>query len=193
MRNSVSALRGAGRALTVSLWAERRRGLLGQHLGDAGRDRLLVDLLVVAGYRLAELVERAYERGLVPLDGALDLDDPVRHLLADEGGGACLQVVFEAHVLPGGRAENQAESRLTSPRIIRHALRGVNDPSLGLSSAQRATGSPGAARRPAARLRAPQGEVRPRRLVARRLALRGGRRRDPGPEHRGGERRAHSR
>src|SRR4030042_263428 len=149
MRNSVSALRGAGRALTVSLWAERRRGLLGQHLGDAGRDRLLVDLLVVAGYRLAELVERAPERGLVPLDGALDLDDPVRHLLADEGGGACLQVVFEAHVLPGGRAENQAESRLTSPRIIRHALRGVNDAAHRLSS----TGVPEVHRQPRAVLR----------------------------------------
>ncbi|MGA0172683.1 MAG: prepilin-type N-terminal cleavage/methylation domain-containing protein, partial [Phycisphaerales bacterium] len=39
-------------------------------------DRLLVDLLVVAGDRLAQLVERADERGLVALDRALDLDDP---------------------------------------------------------------------------------------------------------------------
>ena len=60
----------------------------------------------------------------MPLDRALDLDDPVRHLLADEGGGACLQVVFEAHVPLGGRAENEAVSRLTSPRIIRHANAG---------------------------------------------------------------------
>ena len=86
----------------VGQWRTRRR-LLREHLGDRRRDRLLVDLLVVAGHLLAQLVERAHERGLVALDGALDLDDPVGHLLADEGGGACLQVVFEAHVLLGGR------------------------------------------------------------------------------------------
>ena len=29
-------------------------------------------------------------------DVTLDLDHPVRHLLADEGEGLCLQLVFEA-------------------------------------------------------------------------------------------------
>jgi hypothetical protein len=41
------------------------------------------------------------------LDCALDLDDPVGHLLADEGGRSCFQVVFERHDLPGVPAENQ--------------------------------------------------------------------------------------
>ena len=103
------------------------RGLLREHLRHGGADRRLVDLLVVARHRLAQLVERANERGLVSLDRALDLDDPVRHLLADQGGGSCFQVVFEAHVPLGGRAENEAVSRLTSPRIIRYANGGVNE------------------------------------------------------------------
>ena len=92
------------------------RRLLRQHLGDRLRDGTLVDLLVVARNRLAQLVERVHERGLVSLYGALDLDDPVRHLLADEGGGSCLQVVFEAHVLPGGAAENQSNVQTYVPR-----------------------------------------------------------------------------
>ena len=78
-----------------------RRGRLGvlDHDLDHGRaDLVLVDPLVVAGDRLLQLIERADEVGLMVANGALDLDDPVRHLPADEGEGLCLQLVFEGHL-----------------------------------------------------------------------------------------------
>ena len=95
----------------------------------------------------------------------------------------------------------QAVSRLTSPRIIRHAKRGVNEygPRAALSPARAwaiVAGHAEAGRSARVVLCASTaacGTLRPRRLVAGRVAVRGVRRRDPGPEHRLGERRADAR
>jgi hypothetical protein len=72
-------------------------GLL-QDLRDGHADLAVVDLLVVSGDVLTQLVEGTNQRRLVPLNGPLDLHHPVGHLLADEGGCARLQVVFEGHL-----------------------------------------------------------------------------------------------
>ncbi len=113
------------RRLEAGVVGGRRGLLLSHHLGHRGRDRLLVELLVVAGHLLAQLVERAHERGLVSLDGALDLDDPVGHLLADEGGGACLQVVFEAH-FPLADARKIKQNPDLRPRALSGTRTGVS-------------------------------------------------------------------
>ena len=72
----------------------RRRGLVGQDLGDRRLDLRLVDLLVVGGDRLLEVVERLHEAGLAVAYLPLDLDDPVGHLLTDESEGPGSEVVF---------------------------------------------------------------------------------------------------
>jgi hypothetical protein len=82
----VGALLDRGdRRLERAVVGARGGRLLRDDFRHRARDRALVDLLVVAGDGLAELVEGAHEGGLVTLDGALDLHHPVRHLLADEG------------------------------------------------------------------------------------------------------------
>jgi hypothetical protein len=57
-------------------------------------DVVFVDLLVVTRNRLDELVERPHQVSLVLADLTLDLDHPVRHLLADERERPGFQVVF---------------------------------------------------------------------------------------------------
>jgi hypothetical protein len=102
---------------------------------------------------------------------------------------------------PRRTRQNQAASRLTSPRIIRHARRGVNEPTCGRSilaplprggrSGIVSSRGPAPDESDLLRVyRTPPGALRPRGLVAGRVALRGLRGGDPRPEHRVGERRA---
>ena len=70
------------------------RGVIGHDLRHGRRDLAFVDLLVVAGDRFGQLVERADEVPLVFGDLPLDRHHPVGHLLVDEAQRLRLEIVF---------------------------------------------------------------------------------------------------
>ena len=198
---------GDGRLEAGVVGGRRGRGLLREHLRDGGADRLLVDLLVVAGHRLAQLVERANEEPWCPW---------IARWISTTQFAICWLMRAEVRafrsssrlMFPSADAPKMTQYPDLRPRALSGTRSGVStntvSPAIptplpppragGLSSQGHATRrAERHAPPPPPRLPTPAGSLRSGRVVAWRVVVRGLRRGDPGPEHRVGERRANPR